>query len=107
MQGEPRQSAPLWEKAQGILLPPPPRLEDHAKTARALQNGLRGMWLAAATPEPDSQCRGSRSFTPAQITAAPRSTEPAAHLADWQFVARLAPALHLLPRRGRRDRPLR
>ncbi|MEV6575649.1 helix-turn-helix transcriptional regulator [Streptomyces sp. NPDC051577] len=96
-QANPDDLLPLWEKAQGIRASPPPRLEDHAKTARALQNGLRGMWLAAAAPEPGSLCRGSSSFTPAQITAALESTEPAAHLADWQFVARLALALRGSP----------
>lgn len=93
---DPDDLRPLYEKAQGLRVVPPPSPEDYPRTARAMQTTLRGMRLAAGYPDTDTLCRNGR-FTPEQITGALESDDPATHLADWSFVARLAAALRGSP----------
>ncbi|MEU9237807.1 IclR family transcriptional regulator domain-containing protein [Streptomyces subrutilus] len=83
---------PLWDKARGVRVPPPPNPDDYPLAARGLQTTLRGMWLAAGSPDVESLCRDGR-FTPEEVTGALGSQEPAAYFTEWSFVARLATTL--------------
>ncbi|MFH8894509.1 helix-turn-helix domain-containing protein [Streptomyces sp. NPDC017949] len=93
---DPSDLRPLWEKATGIRVVSPPSPQDYPRAARALQSTLRGMWLAAASPEPETLCRDG-AFDPEQITCMLESDSPATHLNDWQLVARFAAALRGSP----------
>ncbi|MGW6821399.1 helix-turn-helix domain-containing protein [Streptomyces sp. NPDC055005] len=99
-QASPDDLLPLWEKTQGIQVSPPPRLEDHAKTTRRPPEHCRTDSAACGSPPRHRNpraCAAAAAASPPQITAALHSTEPATHLADWQFVARLALALRGSP----------
>lgn len=93
---DPADLRPLYEKARGLRVVGPPTPENYARAARGLQTTLRGMWLAAGSPDAASLCRDGR-FTPQEITGALESNQPAAHLTNWSFVARLAAALRGSP----------
>ncbi|MFJ5552497.1 helix-turn-helix domain-containing protein [Streptomyces sp. NPDC093225] len=93
---DPEDLWPLYEKARGLRVMPPPGPEDHPRAARALQTTLRGMWLAAGRPNTATLCRDGR-FTPEQIEGALESDHPADYLTKWSFVAQLTAALRGSP----------
>ncbi|MFD9334950.1 helix-turn-helix domain-containing protein [Streptomyces sp. NPDC060028] len=93
---DPADLRPLWDKARGVRVSPPPSPEDYPHAARALQTTLRGMWLAAGSPDVESLCRDGH-FPPEQVAGALGSEEPAAYFTEWPFVARLATALRGSP----------
>ncbi|MFE5537076.1 helix-turn-helix domain-containing protein [Streptomyces sp. NPDC056492] len=94
---DPADLRPLWEKAQGIPPVALPGPEDFLQAAASLQAALRGMRIAAGSPDPDEICLQHLTLSPRRVARALLGDRPERDLDDWPFVAALTTALRGQP----------
>lgn len=97
--GNPEDVRPLWDKTHARQPPPamPPAGEEFTEAAATLQATLRGMYLAAAEPDPPLLCNvPGTNLTPPQVKSLLNTPQPQL-LLHWPAIDGLVTALRGQP----------